>query len=814
MRYSSLFFYLAATVDFKLCAAQGSLIKNTVALQPQIDVVGVSTLEGVVCLPDFFPLQDLDPMKPKSVDNYTIPQFDESGYIGPTSSIDSDVLELLASLSIEDKVGQMVQVPMWDMVGCDGLINMTYVNLMVEKYRVGSVLDSPSNNAGRWNLNSPQRFANFTNTFQQVAVTKGSKIPIVNGIDTLRGAGFVKGATTFTAPVNTGATFNPIHAYNAGRVGAKDTRSVGVHWTFGPLADINVQKLWSRNYENFGEDPYLIGEMMHAGVKGVQGNYKKDRTRIAATFKHFIGYSDPRNGLDQGDRYIPFNHLLEFMVPQFQRAIDAGSATGMEAYGALNGQDTIVSKRLLKTLLRDQMNFTGVLISDFNEIYSQFDKHFTAFNMSDATFMTLNNTSVDMSMGFEPFLFVDTVLDLVNSGLIPESRIDESVSRILQLKKDLGLFENPYSDLSLIDTVGSAQDVELARDGARESLILLKNENNVLPLSPEENVLFVGPSFNSSSYITGAWSIRMQGANEYEKDTPYGGYCDTILEGVEGIIGRTPNYIQGYTIEGDRVSGYDTIVRQARKADKVVFLFGERPGTEVAANIRSLKMAEDQYNIARRVIRETSTPVVLLLLQNHPYLLGELSSLSDGIINANLPGAYGGLPVAEALYGKFSPSGRQPYSYPKMDYQAPVTYFSPLWNEYDPEFAFGQGFGYNNITYSNITVSSAELRPGNPITVSVTAFNNGKMSQLEPVLMFTTQKIRREYAPERYRLRAFDKQPIAPGTSRVFSFNLAAEEMMFYNIDNERILSEGPVDITINAFNKNAVVESVYLHVN
>ncbi|OLY81471.1 Lysosomal beta glucosidase, partial [Smittium mucronatum] len=167
-----------------------------------------------------------------------------------------------------------------------------------------------------------------------------------------------------------------------------------------------------------------------------------------------------------------------------------------------------------------------------------------------------------------------------------------------------------------------------------------------------------------------------------------------------------------------------------------------------------------------------------------------------------------------ALYGKFSPSGRQPYSYPKMDYQAPVVYYTPIWNEYDPEFAFGQGMGYNNITYSNITVSSVELRPGKPITVSVTAFNNGNINQLEPVLIFTTQNIRREYSPERHRLRAFNKQPIGPGASRIFSFNLTAEEMMFYNIDNNRILSEGPVDITINAFNVNAVAKSIYLYEN
>ncbi|OMJ25350.1 Lysosomal beta glucosidase [Smittium culicis] len=803
---------MATAMNYNLSLAAPSLLSKQPGPQPVIDIVGVPTIDGVVCLPDFFPLQDFDPVVPKSVEKYDIPQFDESGYIGPSEVIDDDVKELLNSLSIEDKVGQMVQVPMWEIIGCDGLINMTYVNEMVVKYRVGSVLDSPSNNAGRWNLNSPQRFANFTNTIQRVASTMGSKIPIVFGIDSVRGANFVKGATIFPAPVNTAATFNPTNAYNAGRVGAKDTRSVGVHWTFGPLADINLQKQWSRNFENFGEDPYLIGEMVHATIKGTQGNYKKDRTRIASCFKHFIGYSVPYNGIDQEPRYIPFNHLLEYHIPQFQKAIDAGSATGMEAYSALNGQDTISSNLVLKVLLREQMKFKGMLLSDYNEINSAYIKHKAAFNQSDAIHLTFTQTSLDMSMSEDPFSFVETLLDLVKAGSINVSRIDESVGRILQLKKDLGIFESPYSDLSLIDTVGSAQDVELSRNTARESIILLKNDNDVLPLSKEEKILFVGASFNSTRYITGAWNVKMQGPNDYDTDAVYAGYSDTILKGVESITGKTANWIEGYTITGDMIKGYNSIVREARKADKIVFCFGERPGTETYANIETLKMAEDQYNIARRVAEETSTPIILLLTQNRPFSLGELSKLADGIVNANLPGAYGGLPVAEALFGVFSPNGRQPYTYPKLDYQSPVTYFTPIWNEYDPEFAFGQGMGYNNITYSNITVSSDELRPGKPIAVSVTAYNNGKMPQLEPALMFTTQKIRAEYAPEKYRLRSFDKKSIAPGASHTFTFNLTAEEMMFYNVNNERVLSGGPVDITINAFNKNSVVKSIYLY--
>ncbi|OLY79819.1 Lysosomal beta glucosidase [Smittium mucronatum] len=793
-------------------SAQPSLRVNQNAAMTQIDVVGVKSIDGVICLPDFFPLQDFDPMRPKSVDTYDIPEFDETVFVGPSAVLDDDVVELLNSLSLEDKIGQMTQAHISYFIGCDGLINKTAVEYASSVLRMGSVFDSPSDFVGRWGNNSPQRFANFTNTIQEIATSLGSKIPYIYGLDSVRGANFVKGATIFPTAVNTAATFNPANAYNAGRITAKDTRAAGVHWAFGPLADLNHQKLWSRNFENFGEDPYLSSQMVHNSVKGLQGNYKQDRSRVASTFKHFIGYSMPINGKDQEARYIPMNYLMEYFVPAFKAAIQAGAATGMEDYGALNGQDTVASNKILVDLLRNHLQFNGTLVTDANEMFSMFLKHNTAFSFEDSSYQVLNQSSVDISMSLQPENFFYSAIDLVNTGKIPISRVDESVGRIIQLKKDLGLFENPYSDPALIDTVGSAQDVEMSRDTARESIILLKNENEVLPLSKSEKVLYVGANFNSTRYLAGGWNVHWQGPNDYEGDAVYDGYGDTIMLGVQSLTNTTVNWIPGYTIDGLRGVGYETIVREARKADKVVFCFGEKTSTEVPGNINTLRMADDQYDIVKRVAYETATPIILLLAQNRPFSLGELSSLADGIVNANLPGTYGGLPVAEALFGVFSPSGRQPYSYPKLDYQAAVTYFTPIWNEYDPEFAFGQGMGYNQITYSNITVSSASLRPGSPVEVSVTATNGGSMAQNEPVLMFTTQTIRRGYSPEKYRLRAFDKQIIQPGSSRTFTFTLTAEEMMFWNVDLDQVLEEGPVDITINAFNENSVVSSIYLY--
>ncbi|OLY77587.1 Lysosomal beta glucosidase [Smittium mucronatum] len=811
-RNYSILYLLTSLLAFPLSGAQPSLLSAANFKKPEIEVVGPRTQGGVVCLPDYFPLQDFDPMRPKSVVSYNLTQYDESVTVGPSDTFDSDVLELVQSLTLAEKVGQMTQTHVLFYVGCDGNLNVTAIEAAFRDQKIGFLFGGVSDFMGRFAFLSPQRFANITNTIQQIAISVGSKIPYMQGSDSIHGANFVKGATMFPAPVNAAATFNPIHAFNNGRIGSKDSRSAGIHWAYAPQADLNTQKLWSRNFENFGEDPYLSSVMIEHAVKGFQGNYKLDRARVAATFKHFIGYTTPINGKDQEPRYIPMNHLLEYHVPSFKSAIDAGAATGMEAYGALNGQDTISSSLLLTTLLRDKLGFKGLMTSDNREIFAQFNQHFTAFSYLDATFQTFNNTSIDVSMNFDVNNTVSTLIELVETGKVPMDRLDLSVSRILQLKKDLGLFENPFSDPSLIDTVGSPQDVELSRNSARESLILLKNNDNVLPLSPKEKILYVGANFNSTRYITGAWNVHFDGPSDLEGDAVYDGHSDTILLGIQSITGTAPNWIPGYSIDGIASTGYETIVREARKADKVVFFFGEVPATESFGNIDTLRMAHDQYDIVNKVYEHTKTPIILVLAQNHPYSLGELSSAADAIINANLPGAYGGLPVAEILFGKISPSGRQPYTYPKLDYQAAVTYYTPIWNEYDPEFAFGQGMGYNNITYSNITVSAFELGlNSSPITVTVTATNNGQLDQLEPVLMYTTQKIRRGYSPEHYRLRAFDKKLITPGSSETFSFNLTAQEMQFYDIDSNLVYEVGPVDITINAFNENSVVASITL---
>ncbi|PVU96292.1 hypothetical protein BB561_001266 [Smittium simulii] len=781
---------------------------------PNIPAIGIKKIGDVTCLPDRYLIQDYDPIKLNPKPQYTISDYNKSDYVGPNAKIDQDVIDMVQKMSLEEKAGQMAQIHAGMFLGCDGLLNITQIEYLIDTLKIGSFLDHTANQGGRWNINSPQRFANLTNTIQQIAINKGAKIPIIWGIDSVHGANYIKGATLFPQPTNIAATFNVSHAYHASRITAKDTRAAGIHWAFAPLADINQNKLWSRNFENFGEDPYLAGEMVYNSVKGYQGNYKKDRTRVAACVKHFIAYSNPYNGKDQEPRYVSENVLFEYILPPFQKAIEAGVATTMEAYGALNNQDIVSSKALLRKLLRDTLNFKGVLVTDWDEIESKVFKHHSAFNLEDAIVQTLGNGSVDISMTPSNPKFPEYITKLVRNNEIPVARIDESVGRILQLKKDLGLFDNPFSDPGLIDTVGSLQDKELAAQVARDSIILLKNERGALPLQTNENVLFIGPNVNSIRYLCGAWTMHWQGPSDLEGDDIYDGYGTTILQGIESITKKSINWIQGYDINGVKAHDYDDVLRAAQKADKVVFFFGEKPSTEIAGNINTLNINPDQQNLVDLVSKYTKAQIVLVLVQNRPLLLEKSSKYADAIVNAMLPCAHGGLAIAEMLYGKYSPSARLPYTYPKYDYQSSVAYYRPIWNEYEPEFAFGAGFGYNDIKYSEIRMNDTRLKPGKPVEVSITATNNGKLSQLEPVIMFAMQAVRREYSPERYKVRAFDKKLIEPGSSVEYKFILTTDQFKFWTVELNHVLFEGPIEVIINAGNPNQVNKWIYMDEN
>ncbi|KAJ2403171.1 hypothetical protein GGI23_000146 [Coemansia sp. RSA 2559] len=752
-------------------------------------------------------IQANDPVSWDPVETYEYDDPDRS-VVAPTH-IDDEIRDIVGKMTLKEKIGQMTQIEVGQLVDCNGFLNETAVKYWIDEWKVGSFLETPGNHNGRYRWYSPQLFADFTDAVQKIALENGPKIPVIWGLDSVRGANYVKGAVMFPAGIGSAATFNPQFAYDAGRVAAKDTRAAGVHWAFAPISDLGVNKLWSRTYENFGEDPYLSSQMTAASVRGYQGDYKHDRTRVAACIKHFIAYGYPFNGDDRGNRHVAPHELLEYYVPPFKAAIDAGVATAMESYGVINGEPVVMSHYYLQTLLREQLGFRGMLVTDWGEINSQVSVYRTAKDIRQATWATLDRTSVDMSMVADDASFGEAVLDLVSSGVLRESRLDESVGRILQLKKDLGLFEQPLADRSLAETVGSAQDIEAARNAVRESVTLLKNTNGALPLKRADRVLFVGPTLNSTRLLGGGWNVHWQGPSNEEGDTVYETFGDTILRGVEEITGNAPLYFAGTDVDGSEFFELDDILAAAKSADKVVIGLGEHTYAENLGNIDELLLPERQLELVYQIAAATDASIAVLLVQGRPRRLGKIPELADAIINAYLPGEYGGLPIAEILYGKVNPSGRLPYTYPATESQASTTVWQPAYSDYNPQWPFGYGLGYSTIEYSNITVSNTVLAEDIPIIVSVVVTNTGLYPQKEVIMLFTQQSYRFNLAPENNRLRKFVKVDVAVGASIEVVFELSFGDLIYWDRDLERRVAPDDVRISINPYTETDIFATV-----
>ncbi|KAJ1952213.1 hypothetical protein EC988_003673 [Linderina pennispora] len=551
--------------------------------------------------------------------------------------------------------------------------------------------------------------------------------------------------------------------------------------------------------------------MAYSSVRGFQGDYKTDRSRVAACMKHFIAYGNPFDGSDRADRHVADHELLEYYVPSFKAAIDAGSATAMESYGAVSGETVMLSNFYLQTLLREHLGFKGFMVTDWGEILSQATIYMTARDPEQAVGGAILRTSTDMSMVADDASFSNITLALVRSGKVSERRIDQSVARILQAKKDLGLFENPYADKELQKTVGSAQDIESGRDTARESITLLKNENSVLPLKTSESVLFLGPTLNSSRYMGGGWNVHWQGPSEKEGDAVYQGFADTVLTGIKQVTGSEPSYMPAVDIDGTTRYDWDGVIAAAKRADKVVIGLGEHTYAENFGNIDELTLPQAHIDLVSSVAALSGKPVVTVLVQGRPRLLGSIANDSSAIVNAYLPGSYGGLPIAEILYGKVNPSGRLPYTYPAHSSQASHTIWQASYVPYKPQWQFGFGLGYSTIKYSNVTVSSTTLEIGSPITVSVSLTNTGTYDQKEPVMLFTHQTYRFGYAPDNYRLRAFEKVEVKAGQTKQVELTLKAEDMAFWDRYLRRRIEPSPVVVAINPYTHPDIQATVQL---
>ncbi|OWZ24667.1 Glycosyl hydrolase [Phytophthora megakarya] len=659
---------------------------------------------------------------------------------------------------------------------------------------VGSILNSPFAGGpvgGRtgWNANE---WRDVISQIHEIYKEEGA-VPMLYGVDTIHGATYVQGATLFGQPISAAASFNPELVYRMGVVAAKDTLSAGIPWIFSPVLGIAVQPKWSRVYETFGEDPLLSSAMGAALIKGLQSS-----GNVAACMKHFIGYSNVREGLDRADNVISDWELVNYYAPSFLAAVRAGVQTAMESYVSVNGVPVISSKKLLVDLLRHDMNFTGLLVSDYSEVDRMFYEHHLVPSVADAVRVTLQETSLDMNMGPNLQAFGDTIESLVADGLISTSRLDESVRRILETKRDLGLLDANYYDefkqneLSSNDHVGSAADQEDALKLAQESVILLENHNSVLPIDVKKtaNVFVTGPVSDNKGFQCGGWSVFWQGSSDSNL-FPNGA---TFKEAVQAKAASSGGQMKVEHLEVVDIDGninphdFQQGLQLAAKSEFTLVVLGEPNYAEKTGDLlESMALPAGQLWYLEELTKLNTTKVIVVLISGRPRLLGGAHNHADGAILSMLPCEQGGPALADVIFGDINPSARLPITYPARSTQL-LPYFHRVntrcqpYDECPVQWPFGHGLSYTKFEYSALRLNTTEVHAATgALEVSVTVKNCGTRPGKEVVLVFVSQKFRRASVPETKLLKAFKKLgELAPGTSQEVKFVLTPEHWSYY----------------------------------
>lgn len=717
--------------------------------------------------------------------------------------------ELLARMTIEEKVGQMTQLEI-SMVstGRDQQIKIDPAKLekAVVKYGVGSILNVADQalTLDHWHETIRQ--------IQDAAKKTRLKIPVLYGIDTIHGANYVQGSTLFPQPLAMAATWNPELMMKGSEVAAVETRAAGIPWTFSPVLDIGRQPLWPRLWETYGEDPYLASVMGVASVRGYEGENVSSAEHIAACLKHYMGYGLPLSGRDRTPAWIPEIYLREYVLPTFKAAVDAGARTVMVNSGEINGVPVHASHFILTDILRKELGFKGVAVSDWEDIKKLVSIHRVAANEKEATRMSVM-AGIDMSMVPSDYSFADHLVALVKEGAVPQSRIDEAVRRILTLKYELGLFDDPMPNASLKAKFATPESRRLSLEAAREAMTLLKNTNNLLPLDKSRKVLVTGPTADSLIPLNNGWTYVWQGSEAalYPKDRP------TLRQAIETKVGKAnATYVPGTRITrapGGASNNTPTNVdeevdiaaaaRAARDVDVVVLCLGEGSYTETPGNITDLTLPEPQLKLAEAIIA-TGKPVVVVLVEGRPRIISRIADKAGAILMAYNPGNEGGQAISDVLFGDYNPSGRLPLTYPR-DPNALLTYDHKSYENlntnfgltpFSPQFPFGHGLSYTTFKYDGLQLSRKTMTEQDKLTVNVTVTNTGKRDGSEVVQLYV-RDLYASITPPDKRLRRFAKIHLAPGQSRTLTFELSRDDLSFIGENNQPMVEPGDFEVLV-----------------
>ena len=719
---------------------------------------------------------------------------------GPAASASvANVEKLLAQMTLKEKVGQMTQLEIGmvtDGTGPNLRINPDKLHKAVGEYGVGSIL----------NVNdqalSVEKWHEIIRAIQEEAKKSRLKIPVLYGIDTIHGANYIAGSTLFPQPLAMAATWNPELMLRGSQIAAAETRKAGIPWGFSPVLDAGRQPLWSRLWETFGEDTYLATVMGVATVRGYEGSDLSSPVNVAASLKHYVGYSFPTTGGDRTPALIPENTLREYFLPTFAAAVKAGAHTVMVNSSEVNGIPGHANGHLLKDVLRGEMGFQGLVVSDWMDIKKLVGVHHIAANEKEATRISVV-AGIDMSMVPSDYSFSNLLLELAQEGKLPVSRIDEAVRRILTVKYQMGLFDDPLRGMESKTVVGSPESRQASLEAARESITLLKNENHALPLSKTAHILVTGPDADSLIPLNNGWTYTWQGdrASAYPKDRA------TILKAIQEKIGAgNVTYVPGTTV--DHEVDVAKAVDAASKADAVVICIGEWAYAETPGNITDLTLPDAQLFLVHK-IEETKKPVILVLTEGRPRVINRIADPAKAIVMAYNPGNEGGQAIADILFGDVNPSGKLPITYPRWPNRL-FTYDHKVFEGEDwgegkaqaaPQFEFGTGLSYTSFAYSDLRVTQAGEAGARTVQVEVTVKNTGDRAGKEVAQVYLSQRIASVTPPVK-RLKRFAKVALQPGESRKLSFALTADDLSFIGLENTRVVEPGTFDVLVGGLHQ------------
>ncbi len=700
---------------------------------------------------------------------------------------DEDKVEtLLNKMTLEEKLGQMTQICFSEItLSGDKTLEMNpelFRDFIVDNH-VGSFLSGTG---------SSEKWITFITNMQKVAVEETRLgIPLLIGIDHIHGANYVDEGTMLPHNITLSCSFDRDIVSEAAKITAIETSHLGMLWNFAPVLDVGKNPYWPRLYETYGEDPLVVAELGASFITTYQDPQYSEPYKLAACAKHFIGYSDPKSGWDRTPAEIPPQIMNEHFLPPFKKAIESGVLTVMANSGEVNGVPVHVSEELLNDLLRKELGFEGVLLTDIKDINKVYEEHHGAFSEKDATLRAIN-ASIDMSMACNSVDFIGIMKELIDEGEISIERIDESVRRILKLKFDLGLFDNPYPSMEGKDRPGSPEHVEKAITLAEESIVLLKNQDDLLPLqNRQQNILVTGFAADSKKMLNGAWTLEWMGAEEERQPEN----MQTLFQGISNAFDRS--FVSLYKTGYDGGTDSEMEFRSAvRKNDIIIITIGEEPYSEFKGNISNLDLPDQQKKLVR-IAAEEEKKIILVMIEGRPRLITDTEPLVDAILFAGYPGQGGANAIASILSGTTNPSGKLSFSYPLYPGHH-VPYYHKAFDKAENLYDFGYGMSYTTFAYDNFVLDKTSFSdPQEELTVTFDLENTGEMKGKEVIQLYFRQEKGTITRPVK-KLFYFDKILLEPGEKQSIELKIdPAESFAYPDKNNEMIFEKGVYTIML-----------------